>query len=126
MGGKRFPLRADVKRDSGILYHFVGPEKIWPRSAECQIQETDTADFWLVDDTESTGVVSEKFVYKKASRQDAKVQRPYRVLTDRSQRGDKTSGTRHEYDCVNLRIPPSKALTSGVGQFTWVFSQSAF
>src|SRR5207244_212953 len=59
-GNKRFPPRAEAKRDSGILYHFVGPDKVWPRSVECQIQETDTGDFWLVDGTSLTTTVESK------------------------------------------------------------------
>jgi hypothetical protein len=38
-------------RDSGILLHAVGPDKIWTRSIECQIQEHDFGDFYLVDGT---------------------------------------------------------------------------
>jgi len=35
------------KRDSGLLYFFNGPDKIWPRALEFQIQETDTGDLWI-------------------------------------------------------------------------------
>jgi hypothetical protein len=56
-GRKRFPPRDKAKRDAGILYHFVGPDKVWPRSVECQVQETDTGDFWLVDGTSLTTTV---------------------------------------------------------------------
>ena len=31
--------------------HCVGPEKVWPKSIECQIQEHDTGDFWMVGGT---------------------------------------------------------------------------
>ena len=37
-GDKRFVPRAQDKRDSGVLYHVVGPDQIWPRSVECQIE----------------------------------------------------------------------------------------
>ena len=47
-GEKRFDARAQQKRDSGALYHSVGPDGIlyetWPRCLECQIQEGDTGD----------------------------------------------------------------------------------
>jgi hypothetical protein len=52
-GEKKYPPRENEKRDSGILY-FVpidAPEKIWPKSVECQIQEGDVGDFWLIDGT---------------------------------------------------------------------------
>ena len=38
-------------RDSGILVHCVGPDKVWTKSIECQIQEHDCGDFWLVSGT---------------------------------------------------------------------------
>jgi hypothetical protein len=52
-GIKKHAPRLDRKRDSGILYYFASsaPDKIWPRSIECQIQEGDCGDFWLVDST---------------------------------------------------------------------------
>jgi hypothetical protein len=56
-GDKRFAPRALEKRDSGILYHVVGPDVIWPRSVECQIQEGDTGDIFLIDGTGATTTV---------------------------------------------------------------------
>jgi len=53
-GERRWPPRATAKRDSGILMHCVGPDKVWMKSIECQIQEGDTGDFWLVDGTSIT------------------------------------------------------------------------
>ena len=52
-GEKKFPPRdADTtKRDNGILY-FVpvnAKDTVWPKGIECQIQETDVGDFWLID-----------------------------------------------------------------------------
>jgi len=48
-GVKRFPPQSDAKRDNGILYGLVGPDKVWPTCVECQIEETDVGDFFLVD-----------------------------------------------------------------------------
>lgn len=53
-GEKRWPPRENVVRDSGVLMHAVGPDKIWTKSIECQIQEHDTGDFWMVDGAELT------------------------------------------------------------------------
>ncbi len=55
-GTAKHPPREDKKRDSGILYYFPtsAPDKIWPRSIECQIQEGDCGDFWLIDSTSLT------------------------------------------------------------------------
>lgn len=50
-GTKKWPPRENVVRDSGILYHCIGPDKVWTKSVECQIQEGDTGDFWMVDGT---------------------------------------------------------------------------
>ena len=50
-GEKKYPPRLSELRDSGILYGFASdkPDKIWPRTYECQIQEGDCGDFWLAD-----------------------------------------------------------------------------
>jgi hypothetical protein len=53
-GEKRFAPRLEEKRDSGLLYYFVGPDKVWPRSLESQIQETDVGDLWIIDGTSIT------------------------------------------------------------------------
>lgn len=49
-GEKRWPPREKAKRDSGICYNIPEDEtdKIWPTSVECQIQEGDVGDFWLL------------------------------------------------------------------------------
>ncbi len=47
-GSKRFGIRTNEKRDSGLMYHCTGPDGvlsgIWPRCIECQVQEGDTGD----------------------------------------------------------------------------------
>jgi putative membrane-bound dehydrogenase-like protein len=48
-GDKRFAPRADARRDAGLLYHCVGPDHVWPRSIECQVQEDDTGDCFTVN-----------------------------------------------------------------------------
>jgi hypothetical protein len=50
-GEKKYPPREDKVRDNGILYYVVAEDKVWPRSIECQIQEGDCGDFWLIDST---------------------------------------------------------------------------
>jgi type 1 glutamine amidotransferase len=56
-GPKRFAPRAHDPRDSGLLYHFIGPDRIWPTSVECQVQEGDTGDFYLIAGTALTTTV---------------------------------------------------------------------
>ena len=46
-GTKRFAPRVDKKRDAGLLYHCYD-EQVWPSSIECQIQEGDVGDIWVV------------------------------------------------------------------------------
>jgi hypothetical protein len=46
-GTKKWPPRENAPRDAGILYHCVGPDKVWNKSLELQIQEGDTGDMWL-------------------------------------------------------------------------------
>lgn len=49
-GEKKWPPRENSKRDSGICYNIPDnePDRIWPQSVECQVQETDVGDFWLL------------------------------------------------------------------------------
>ncbi len=52
-GTKKYPPRENRLRDSGVLYHkFPAPgqtyDRIWPESIECQVQEGDTGDFFLL------------------------------------------------------------------------------
>jgi hypothetical protein len=51
-GEKKWPPRETAVRDSGLLYHCVGPHgaagTFWMRSQECQIQEHDCGDYWSV------------------------------------------------------------------------------
>lgn len=57
-GSKRFIPRNATKRDSGLLYNVVGPDKVWPRSIEFQIQEGDAGDFWLIGGATATTTVT--------------------------------------------------------------------
>ena len=47
--------RAGQARDSGILYHIQGPNKVWPTSIEYQICEGQTGDFYMTDGAALTG-----------------------------------------------------------------------
>ncbi len=48
-GQKQFGQRAVAKRDNGLLYGVVGADRVFPRCVECQIEEGDVGDFFLVD-----------------------------------------------------------------------------
>lgn len=49
-GDKKWPPGEGAKRDAGICYNIPAsePDSIWPQSIECQIQEGDVGDFWLL------------------------------------------------------------------------------
>ncbi|AEU37815.1 3-keto-disaccharide hydrolase [Granulicella mallensis] len=47
-GMKQFEPRSLSKRDNGLLYGLVGADKVWPTCVECQIEEGDVGDFFLV------------------------------------------------------------------------------
>ncbi len=49
-GESRWGSRVNEKRDAGICYNIPinEPDSIWPQSIECQVQEGDTGDFWLL------------------------------------------------------------------------------
>lgn len=48
-GTKKYPPRHEFVRDAGIVFHKFGPDVIWPSGAECQLQEGDTGDLWLIN-----------------------------------------------------------------------------
>jgi hypothetical protein len=50
-GEKKYPPRDTAVRDNGVCYYVVPEDKVWPRSIECQVQEGDCGDFWLIDST---------------------------------------------------------------------------
>ncbi len=53
-GDATWPPREGKARDSGILFHVSGEDKVWPRSIEFQMIEGGTGDIILVDNTSVT------------------------------------------------------------------------
>jgi hypothetical protein len=49
-GERKWPPRENEKRDAGVCYNIQlnEPDSIWPQSIECQVQEGDVGDFWLL------------------------------------------------------------------------------
>jgi hypothetical protein len=73
-GKDKWPPRESNKRDSGICYNIPidDTDRIWPQSIECQIQEGDVGDFWLlgystiqVDGTQNAPYLHTRMVKKK-------------------------------------------------------------
>jgi len=50
-GEKKHPPRAKAKRDAGCIYFVNGEDQVWPDGVECQVQEGDTGDLWVVGKT---------------------------------------------------------------------------
>jgi hypothetical protein len=64
-GMKRFAPRTFAKRDNGLLYGLVGDDKVWPTCVECQIEEGDVGDYFMVgtrgiQDEHFAGIFGEK------------------------------------------------------------------
>jgi hypothetical protein len=74
-GSQKFHNRKDKPRDSGILYHAVGPFDAgygnWMCSQEFQVQEGDCGDYWSVAgstiDIPAVGHDEEQYVYDPAA-----------------------------------------------------------
>ena len=47
-GPKTYEPRKDQARDSGVLLHTTGPDRVWPQCIECQMIEGGTGDIILV------------------------------------------------------------------------------
>lgn len=43
-GPKKFRPRYQLKRDAGLYYHITGPDAVWPRSLQFQIEQTNVGD----------------------------------------------------------------------------------
>ena len=49
-GEKKWGSRVNLVRDAGVGYNIPAnePDSIWPQSIECQVQEGDVGDFWML------------------------------------------------------------------------------
>lgn len=43
-GEKKFEPRLTLKRDAGLYYHILGPDQVWPRALQFQIEQTNVGD----------------------------------------------------------------------------------
>jgi len=43
-GGKKFEPRAKLRRDAGLYYHILGPDAVWPRALQFQVEQTNVGD----------------------------------------------------------------------------------
>lgn len=108
-GDKRFPPRENLKRDSGLLYHVTGGDKVWPRGVEFQVQEGDTGDFWLIGGTTLTTTVASTSATPKRYREGGAPYTTRRgpfVQLAKSQTQDSQSG----WNTVELIVTGDKAV----------------
>jgi Domain of Unknown Function (DUF1080) len=88
----RFP---GMPGNSGVFVHVSGPDTIWPRGVEAQLQSGRAGDFWLV----------EGFKLKIASERDPRNERHYARIGDKfvkAERKDKQG--RDLYDIVGKSV----------------------
>ena len=43
-GTKKFQPRYELKRDAGLYYHILGPDAVWPKALQFQIEQTNVGD----------------------------------------------------------------------------------
>lgn len=79
-GEKKWPPRLNDKRDAGICYNIPLNEidSVWPKSIECQVQEGDVGDFWLIGfpTIKVKGVQSKAAAYTRITKY-ADAEKPY-------------------------------------------------
>ena len=64
-GTKKFGGKVRAPRDAGVLYHCIGPDGVWPKSVELQVQEGDVGDIFTVY-TRVTTTVDPKSIHLEA------------------------------------------------------------
>lgn len=49
--------KTDVKRNSGLIYHAIGEDRMWCNGMEFQMQQDDAGDLWLIPGKEANARV---------------------------------------------------------------------
>ncbi len=47
-GSKKFEPRYKLNRDAGLYYHILGPDAVWPRGMQFQIEQTNVGDLLAI------------------------------------------------------------------------------
>jgi len=123
-GKKKWPPREDRPRDSGLLYHCIGPQgghnRVWMKSFECQIQENDTGDFWpvggvIVDVEGEKPSAKEPLVFQPGG----EVHRGWSQRVIRHPRSEKPSG---EWNTVEIYVVGPTAVHRSDGKTNMVLT----
>lgn len=103
-GEGTFLEKVGKARDSGILFHIQGPDKVWPRSVEFQIQEGGTGDFWMTDGAAITDMDGKRVTGPagKATRVDRIGKGPWKDLTGYRDPSGEVEKPRGEWNLVEL------------------------
>jgi len=80
----------DKPANSGVLVHAGGPDKVWPRCIECQLQAGNAGDLVLIGDT---GITVDGRDMRDATK-------PYVILAKRQSSSEKVPGQWNTYDIV--------------------------
>ncbi len=77
-GEKKFAPRTENVRDAGVLFHTFNEDVFWPYGIECQIQEGDLGDLWIIGAQASTKVdASEHYDPKGELRTKGEIENKY-------------------------------------------------
>jgi hypothetical protein len=71
--------------NSGVFVHVSGPDKIWPRGVEAQLQNGQAGDFWLVDGFKMTVPDSEGRQDPRQARHFLRIGETYKPAGPRNQ-----------------------------------------
>jgi hypothetical protein len=52
--------KTDVTRNSGLIYHAIGEDRMWCNGMELQMQQGDAGDLWLIPGTEANAEITVK------------------------------------------------------------------
>jgi len=88
----RFPGRPG---NSGVFVHVSGPDKVWPKAVEAQLQSGRAGDIWLVDG----------FQMKIGTERDPRSERHYVRIGDKFAKKDaKDAKGRDQYEIVGKKV----------------------
>jgi hypothetical protein len=80
----RWPAAAG---NSGVFVHVTGPDKIWPKGVEAQLQSGQAGDFWLVDGFKLTVPDSEGRQDPRSARHFLRIGESWKKLDGKDARG---------------------------------------
>jgi len=87
------------RRNSGVLLHMSLPDRVWPRSIECQLMEGNAGDFYVIGGTEfkeHKDLVAANLAKSKGKKKP----RPTRRTPKKGQSSEKPIGEWNVYDII--------------------------